>query len=604
MISDLFQNSEKPFIYLGKGFTSEGLPLFAEPNEILTTNRRSEVRKILEEIQNRVSKGERAAGWISYEAGDLFLNPKTEEVHCQDPLLWFGIFPKYKILSEKEILELESAYTDLGYSSKIHAEIDPEKYKETILKIQNFLYQGDVYQVNFTFPLEIDFNGSLGKLFFELRKKQPVPYEAWIHTGKQSDIIEKDVLSFSPELFWERISNEIRTVPMKGTRPRGKNPEEDRKFKVELSGSEKDRAENLMITDLLRNDLGMISVPGSVHVSKLFSVEEYPTLFQMTSEIRSKLNSNIQWMDTLSALFPGGSITGAPKKRSVEIIKSLESPRGIYTGGIFYLEPNREISSIAIRTLEFSGSSFGNKKGRMGLGSGITIGSVPELEWEECWSKAKFLNDSQNSFYLFTTMLCRRGRVYFLEDHKDRLKTSAIELGFVWNNKSWEIYIQEIIDKVDAKSSYRVKIILSQNGEFRAEVSELQLGPKTGKILLSKTKMDQDFSLLYHKTSVREVYSEGYKQAISNGYLDMIYTNGECYVTEGSIHSIFIFLKGEWITPSIDQGLLPGIARKYWIRKLKAKEAKISLENLSQASKIILVNSLRGIRRIDGINFE
>lgn len=603
MISDLFQNSKKPFIYLGEGFSTEGRPVLAEPNEILTTNRRSEAKKILLEIQNKVSLGFHAAGWISYEAGDLFLNPDDMEEVSEDPLFWFGIFSEPKTLGPAEILEWESEFKDNGYSAEIRSGMDLKEYEAIFSKIRNFLYEGDTYQVNFTFPLEIELEGSLGRLFFELRKKQPVPYEAWIHTG-DSIPTGRDILSFSPELFWQRKSNQIRTVPMKGTRPRGKDPKEDQKLKLELSESEKDRAENLMITDLLRNDLGRISLPGSVRVSKLFSIEEYPTVFQMTSEVSSELSSDIKWTDVLEALFPGGSITGAPKKRSSEIIRSLEKKRGVYTGGIFYLSPQKEISSIAIRTLEFLQDPSGQKKGKMGVGSGITIGSDPNAEWEECWSKAKFLNDTKENFHLFTTSICKRKKIYFLKDHKDRMKTSAKEFGFIWNEEGWESVVRDVTDNISSEKKYRVKIVLLPNGEFRSEVSEFRSGPKEGRVLLSGTSTNKKNRFLYHKTNIREIYSEGYGSAVAKGYLDRIYTNTEGSLTEGAIHSIFLFLNKEWVTPSLEEGILPGIARKQWIKKLKAKEKKISKQDLSLASKIILVNSLRGFRRVSGVDFE
>ncbi|PJZ27016.1 aminodeoxychorismate synthase, component I [Leptospira hartskeerlii] len=603
MISDLFQNSRKPFIYLGEGFSAEGHLVLTEPNEILTTNRRSEARKFLLEIQNKVSQGFHAAGWISYEAGDLFLNPDNMEEVSEDPLFWFGIFSEPKTLSPTEISEWEFKFKDKGYSAEIRPGMDLKEYEENFRKIRNFLYMGDIYQVNFTFPLEIELEGSLGRLFFELRKKQPVPYEAWIHTGN-SVPKQRDILSFSPELFWERKSSQIRTVPMKGTRPRGKDPAEDQKYKSELSGSEKDRAENLMITDLLRNDLGRISLPGSVGVSKLFSIEEYPTVFQMTSEVHSELSSDIKWTDILDALFPGGSITGAPKKRSSEIIHSLEKKRGVYTGGIFYLSPQKEISSIAIRTLEFSQDPSGKNKGRMGVGSGITIGSDPNAEWEECWSKAKFLNDIKENFHLFTTTICKRKKIYFLKDHKARMKTSAKELGFVWKEDGWESVVGEVAGKITSDKKYRVKIILLRSGDFQSEVSEFHSGPKEGKVLFSGTSTNKKNRFFYHKTNIREIFSEEYESAVSKGYLDRIYTNTDGYLTEGAIHSIFLLLDKEWITPPLEEGILPGVARKQWLRKLKAKEKKISKQDLNLASKIILVNSLRGVRKVSGVDFE
>ncbi|TGK03013.1 aminodeoxychorismate synthase component I [Leptospira langatensis] len=611
MIPDLRNNPDRPFIFLGSGFSSEGIPIIAEPNEILTTNRRSEVRKILLEIQDRIAKGNFAAGWISYEVGELFLNEDYENgsEFRSEPLLWFGVFQKYHKVKAEELISWEEKFQDRGYFAALDPSLEQKEYKEAIRKIQDYLYKGEVYQVNYTFPLRIRQEGSLEKLFFDLRKKQSVPYEAWIRTGNSIVGGHRDILSFSPELFWERKGNEIRTVPMKGTRARGKDSIEDEKLREELFESAKDRAENLMITDLLRNDLGRISELGSVQVSKLFSVEEYSTVFQMTSEVRSLLPKEINWMRILESLFPGGSITGAPKKRAVEIIRELEKERGVYTGGIFFLSPEKETVSIAIRTLEFLETSPGRRTGRMGIGSGITIGSDAEIEWKECWSKAKFLKDpieAKNSFYIFTTMLCKRGTIFFLKDHKERMRSSASQLGFEWKESEWELSVQTILEQNRSKKgkASRIRIQLFGDGTIRTEISEFVKGPKQGNILFSKTQLDRSDPFLYHKTNIRETYSFEYEKALAKGYLDVIYSNQEGQITEGAIHSIFFFLDGEWITPALDQGLLPGVARKRWIQKLHAREGTVLKKDLELAEKILLVNSIRGARRVLGVDQE
>ncbi|WP_246052615.1 aminodeoxychorismate synthase component I [Leptospira semungkisensis] len=558
-----------------------------------------------------MNKGKYAAGWISYEVGELFLSDNYEkDTQLQsEPLLWFGVFQEYHVVTEEELRAWEEKFQNHGYSAELDPGLHQTDYIEAIRKIKEYLYKGDVYQVNYTFPLKIKQRGSLEKFFFDIRKNQSVPYEAWIKMGNSISGERRDILSFSPELFWERNGAEIRTVPMKGTRARGRDEIEDEKLKSELLSSLKDRAENLMITDLLRNDLGRISELGSVQVSKLFSVEEYTTVFQMTSEVRSLLPKDANWMRVLEALFPGGSITGAPKKRAVEIIQELENLRGVYTGGIFFLSPEKETASIAIRTLELTEISPGKREGRMGVGSGITIESDAEIEWKECWSKAKFLRDpieSGNSFFIFTTMLCKRGTIYFLKDHKKRMMSSASQLDFTWKEEEWESSIRKILEKNQAKKgeAFRIRMQLFKDGSLLTEISEFVKGPKKGKVLFSKTKLDSLDPFLYHKTNIREIYSSEYEKASANGYLDVVYSNQEGHITEGAIHSLFLYLNGEWITPVLEQGLLPGIARKRWMKKLHAKEGIILKKDLESAKNILLVNSIRRARRVIGVDQE
>lgn len=611
MEPELYTNIDSPFLFLGKGFSPDGLPVLVQPKEIFTTNRRAETRKILREIQDKLSKGFSAAGWISYEAGDLFLDSSAaDDENGEDPILWFGIFEDYRTLSSEDLENWERSFSGKGFSGRLDIPGNKKDYLDSFQKIQEHLRRGDVYQVNLTFPIFVKQAGSLGKFFFEVRKNQPVPYEAWIHTGTSVRGRPMDILSFSPELFWERKGDRIRTVPMKGTRPRGKNETDDLRIEEELISSEKDKSENLMITDLLRNDLGRISRSGSVEVPKLFSIEKYPTVFQMTSEIRSELVPKTDWLHILDALFPGGSITGAPKKRSFELIRELEEKRGVYTGGIFFLTPEKETASIAIRTLELREISKDMRTGKFGVGSGITVGSNAEGEWEESLSKVLFLKqklegDSEN-FYLFTTMLWRRGKFYDLGLHSDRMQDSANRLGFPWSKDGWNTALREVVTKlpIDSGPSFRIRISLNKDGSWKTEWSPLGFFSKTGTVLLSKHAVDSGNAFLFHKTSVREFYSIAFDHAISKGYMDMIFLNENGFLTEGCIHSVFLRKKGEWHTPELSLGLLPGIARKKWMKRLKAKESRLVKEDLLAAEKVILVNSVRGFRSVGRVDME
>ncbi|PJZ70998.1 bifunctional aminodeoxychorismate synthase component I/aminotransferase [Leptospira perolatii] len=608
----------QPFLYLGRGFSKEARPILIFPEEVYSSFRLDEIPNILQIIQSKIDQGLLAAGWISYDSHQAFAGSAslTEESHKipEVPYVWFAVFSQYKLLSDQELENWEFLYKNQGYFLQCEDIQNKDGFKNSIQKIQDYLRSGDVYQINYTFPIKLTQNGSLGSLFFELRKNQKVPYEAWIRTGAEtSDQNVWNLMSFSPELFWQRDKNQIRTLPMKGTRPRGKNESEDDQLRSELTNSPKDKAENLMITDLLRNDLGKISIPGSVEVPRLFFVESYETVFQMISEVRSVLKEKTNWLEIVQSLFPGGSITGAPKKRATEIISQLETDRGVYTGAICFLSKDFETVSIAIRTLEFkeSSQSCGPRKGRMGIGSGITIDSDAEEEWNECWSKAKFLIDSPNSkrneFYIFATMLFKRGVIYFLKDHKKRIFDSAIELGFPINEKVWNSVIQEIFQKsanFESNQALRVRLILNNIGTLKSEILPFSKGPKEGPAIFSQKKVSSADFFLRHKTSLRGRFDLEYGHATKKGYLDVLYTNELEKITEGSIHSIFIRKDGEWITPPVSAGLLPGIFRSRLIRKLKCKESEFTVDDLLKAEKIILTNSLRGIRVVTRVDFE
>ncbi|EPG73345.1 para-aminobenzoate synthase, component I family protein [Leptospira fainei serovar Hurstbridge str. BUT 6] len=602
----------QPFVFLGKGFSPSEKPTIIFPREVLTTNRRSQVRKILREIDLKVLSGLYAVGWLSYEASSVFLNDDQCEVDApfDSPLIWFGIFDEYQTLDEEDLVEWKASFNKDGYVLDFESSLDFDEFENSVLKIKQFLQKGDVYQINYTFPLNLAQLGSLGKLFFDLRKAQLVPYEAWFRTGESGlNNARRDILSFSPELFWRRTGREIRTFPMKGTRPRGRTEEEDLRLRNELADSPKDRAENLMITDLLRNDLGRISEFGSVGVPRLFSIKEYFTVFQMVSEVQSVLRKEIGLSEIFEALFPGGSITGAPKLKAVEIIASLEDERGIYTGAIALLSPNGETVSIPIRTLEFVEQTSGIRKGRLGVGAGITIDSEPYEEWNECWAKARFMTESLNSiggnFSIFTSMVAKRGTIYFLDDHKERMSRSARELGFPFSEELWNESISEIKKKseMENKKNFRIRMILDFRGALSSEVELFVENKKEGPIIVSGKALECG-PLSKHKTTVREIFRKENYKAFEAGYLDAVFLNDKKILLEGSIHSIFLRIDGKWFTPSLKSGILPGVYRKKLLNKLYASETDLSLEDLDRADQVILTNAVRGIRRVTRIDRE
>ncbi|TGK18143.1 bifunctional aminodeoxychorismate synthase component I/aminotransferase [Leptospira fluminis] len=606
-------NGVKPFVFLGRGFSCEQKPILAFPEEVFTTNRRSEVLKIIRKIEDKVSEGFFAAGWISYESGEAFLKGDGEYIDSSFdfPLVWFGTFQEYKILEKEELESWENSFSAEGYSVRYKSSINFDKFDESIHKIKQSLRKGDVYQINYTFPLELNLLGSSGRFFFDLRRAQNVPYEAWIWTGRAKEgNVGREILSFSPELFWERKGKTIRTSPMKGTRPRGKNAEEDLQFKTDLQDSEKDKAENLMITDLIRSDLGKISELGSVSVQNLFGIQEYSTVFQMTSDIGSVLNDGVSFSKILEALFPGGSITGAPKRKATEIISSLEESRGIYTGAIAFLSPGKETVSIPIRTLEFQEDFGDGWSGRLGIGAGITIDSNSEEEWKECWSKAAFLTESVRevggNFDIFTTAKVKRGTVYFEKEHEERTRNSAKELGFPFSDQAWKSTLEKIKKESleNPKNTYRARISLDRKLGLKSEIQLWSSTEKEGGILISNKKLRNNETLRLHKTSVRTAYMKGYESARSKGYLDAVFMDEKDRILEGTVHSIFLRIGGKWFTPSLQSCILPGIARKKLMIRLKATEKDLFVPDFRKAERIILCNALRGIRFVTSVDLE
>jgi len=366
--------------------------LFHDPVEILTAFGPDDVSCLYANVERALDRGLYVAGWWSYEWGYALI-PRLNyllDVHCPEgPLVWIGVFERPVMWKASGDLPADQAMGPVGpgpltgvFSDGPRLDTDRSEFMDAVGAVQDYIRQGDTYQVNYTVRSRFSFAGDPLDLYLRLRSVQAVSYGAVVRTD------DRWVLSLSPELFFHRQRDRIWSKPMKGTVARGKTPEQDRALRGFLENDLKNRAENVMIVDLLRNDLGMIAQTGSVRVPQLFHVEAYETLFQMISRIEARLREGVRWIDIFQALFPCGSITGAPKLRTMEIISELEtSPRGIYTGSIGFISPdNHAVFNVAIRTLEL----FGNR-GVMGIGSGITIGSDPAAEYEETRLKARFL---------------------------------------------------------------------------------------------------------------------------------------------------------------------------------------------------------------------
>jgi len=393
-------------------------------------------------------------------------------------------------------------------------------------------------------------------------------------------------------LFFEIKAGKIVAKPMKGTSRRGINIPNDLLIKRELENSEKNRAENVMIVDLIRNDLGKISKYGSVNVKNLLEVEKYESVFQLVSTIESKLRENVKLSDVFKNIFPCGSITGAPKIRTMEIINELEKEkRGIYTGSIGLIRKNKITFNVPIRTLSINKKSG---KGEIGLGSGIVWDSIADEEFEETKLKGKFLTEPTKLYEIIETMLIENGKIFLFNEHLYRMKQTAEFFLFTFNINKIRNKINSILKKLDNKK-YKLKISLNKWGRLNLFISSIIEHNKEIKVILSNKQIDSRNKFQYFKTSNRQLYDSEYKKISKQGFFDVIYFNGNGELAEGAITNIFIYKNDVISTPPINAGILPGVYRKYLLKNNSSIiERKLIKEDLIEADKIILTNSVRG----------
>jgi para-aminobenzoate synthetase / 4-amino-4-deoxychorismate lyase len=509
-----------------------------------------------------------------------------------DAALRFLLFRECALLSREEADDW-LAGRDNGLADRpsvagvanIEASVTRDAFEQAIAGVQEALQAGDSYQINYTFRLFFDVFGSTVGLYRRLRERQPVRYGALIAMPDG-----RDVLSCSPELFIQRDADVLRARPMKGTAPRSADPEW-------LRLDPKNRAENVMIVDLLRNDMSRVAVTGSVHVPRLFSVEAYKSVWQMTSTVEARLRPATTFADILRALLPCGSITGAPKHKTMQLIDELEStPRGIYTGAIGWLDARQDFClSVPIRTLEIQ-----HGRAKMGVGAGIVLDSVAADEFEECQLKARFLTGSDPGFELFeTTFATREEGIRHWDRHLARLVSSAQWCGFPLDLVVLQQRIDETCAGFEANVGYRLRIALSKSGEIAVTSAPLvPLAASTVEVLLASehgfVARLADDALLRHKTTSREEYDRAWREAEAQGAFDMLFFNERGELTEGGRSNVFVKLDGRWSTPPLDAGLLPGVMRGVLIDELDAEERTLTREDLERAESLMICNALRG----------
>ena len=588
--------------------------IFVAPLRVCVANDAAEIAELFREIESSVARGLTAAGFFTYECGKCF--EPTAGMHASEtgrPLAWFGIYERaYRfdhalgsfVDGEPPGLEpVRVAGRKPDSASGVDAELglSKEEYAERIAEIHEWICAGDVYQLNFTVPYSVRVRGGVADLYATLHARQPVEYGAFIHwhTGRR-------ILSFSPELFFrvdeERGERRITTKPMKGTASRGRTTRDDRERAEWLRNDAKNQSENVMIVDLLRNDLGRIAKFGSVTTKDLFAVERFPTLWQMTSTVTGELRDEIQFHDIFRALFPCGSITGAPKVRAMQLIAELEGrARGVYTGAIGYFSRQKTVFNVAIRTLELEAN-----KGTMGVGSGIVIDSDAKQEYAECVLKAEFLTGQARrfaeGFSLIETILWDGGYP-LLELHLDRLMDSAEYFGIACERDAVKAALIEHARKFDG-GARRVRLLVDREGCMYIEDSLLAKTAggdvKVARAFVAKQRTDSSDAMLYHKTTHRPQYAEAFKAAQDEGFDDVLFMNERGEVTEGAISNVFVEIDGKWLTPPVECGLLAGVFRRHVLEtRGDIEERVLTLENMRRADAVYLANAVRGLRRVE-----
>ncbi len=583
---------------------------FSTPLSRLRCRAGDDPRQFLTRVQEEMKGGRWLAGWFAYEFGYL-LEPVLAALINVPPstvIADLGIFARPAVFDHRQGRALAGDWPlTAGGSppasfrgcevSDLRLNQSREDYLQKIKRIKEYIRAGDTYQVNYTLKQLFEFSGSYLDLYGMLRRNQTVCYSACIQAGPRR------IISFSPELFFRKKGDRCLVRPMKGTIGRGRTLSEDRQAGERLRRDSKNRSENVMIVDLLRNDLGRLCRMGSVKVQSLFDVEDYETLHQMTSTISGKIGPDTSMLELFTALFPCGSVTGAPKIRTMEIIRELElEPRGVYTGAIGFIGPGGDCCfNVPIRTVVLE-----NGHGEMGIGSGIVADSEPEQEWEECLLKSNFLTRPQPEFQLIETMLWRSaGGFRLLGLHLSRLRQSAAYFNFTFAEEQCRAALETMA--LEFSGPRRVRMLLHKNGAMALSASACAVpeyetfaavrAQERRRVCLATVNTDSTQVMFFHKTTLRQMYDEARAAALGQGYIEVFFTNERGELTEGSISNIFIKKDGVYYTPPVECGLLAGVMRAHLLTSEPetVREKVLSRDDLRRADALYMVNSIRGI---------
>ncbi|QWD99594.1 chorismate-binding protein [Polynucleobacter sp. JS-Mosq-20-D10] len=563
------------------------------------------VDQCLQDINKALVQGEYVVAAFAYELGLYIhnINGLAQHESKEHPLMQAWSFKSYESFSkadvdtyiEKKIATLDPEAQVAGVANLVFS-VNQEKFTSDIQTIQEYIRNGDTYQINHTFRITGEAYGDPLSLYARLRKRQPGRFGAFI--AQDSNFI----LSQSPELFIQKQGNTLKAMPMKGTASALNDTAEH------LSADTKNQAENVMIVDLLRNDLSRLALPGTVTVPKLFEVTQYGDVLQMTSTVQAEMQPEMKLSDVINAVFPCGSVTGAPKKRSMEIIQELEpQDRAYYCGALGWIDPSGDFAfSVPIRTLEMNHDAKTHTSlFSLGIGAGITIDSEPGQEWEECQIKAAFLSKLPSELGLFETILVRKGQAQHVQLHLARLASSALALGIPCSVPDIMKMIEIGYKNCSIDTEYRLRLDLDHLGIATYQITPISPLEGSVKIFWARDILpDSNMATLYsgnillrHKISTRNLYDQAWRLAEGLTGFDALFTNEQGYVTEGGRSSVFVKSGDSWLTPPVSAGLLPGVMRSIILNdpQWNAHEVNLTIDDIQNAKEIMLSNALRGL---------
>ena len=606
----------RPFVLLddASGGPTARARLYTAPRALIRADTQEEVAPALARMDQAHRQGAALAGFIAYEAG-LALEPKlaaatTRRAGGEGPLLWMGAFEGWQTMPAAEVPGWLAAHALPGRASlgPLGPRFSPGAYAQGFARLKQAIADGDIYQANYTFPLAGPWSGDPLALYAALRARGGGAHSALVFDGQAW------LLSLSPELFFTcepdaKRGAAITARPMKGTRPRGSTPAQDAALRADLAASPKDRAENLMILDLMRNDIARIARPGSVRVPAPFAIETYPTVHQMVSAITAQLAPGHGLIDIVRALFPCGSVTGAPKIRAMELIETVEpAPRGPYCGAIGHIDPQpagpgmtgKAAFNVAIRSLRLTGGSGGGTA-VLGVGSAVVADSALWPEWRECLVKGGFVHQPPSSemsrlvaqFDLFETMrFSPDDGMALLELHLERMKESAATLGFAFDRHAARNAIHALCFELETPA--RIRLSLSRGGATTVESAPCP-APFAGPVpcVILPLPLDPSDWRLTHKTTDRWFYEAGLKAARAHGATEALFIREDGLLTEGCFTNLFVEREGVLLTPRAASGLLPGVLRRALIEEGRAQEADLTPQDL--AGGFLIGNGLRGL---------
>ena len=560
------------------GSVNAGAPLrcaFGVPRQTLVAVNLAQVRPILEAVDALSKQGYWCVGYVSYEAGAAF-DPAFEVHEAQGPLVWFGVY-------DAPLAWPESDSDDVAHV-QWHERLSRPAFDEGMRAIHHAITVGELYQLNYTAQMMGQLHqGTPVELFMALRRAQPGGYAAFIDTG------EVQVLSVSPELFFDWDGERILTRPMKGTAPRGSTPEEDAALAAQLHASPKERAENVMIVDLIRNDLSRVAQPFSVRVPHLFQLQALPSVWQMTSDVEARTRAGTTLADVFAALFPCGSITGAPKVSAMQMIRRIEpGPRGVYCGAVGVVRPGGSATfNVAIRTVTLTGGSA-----HCGIGSGITADATADGEWQEWRHKRAFLVRASSPFELLETIALQDGNLRHGHLHLARLARAAAHFDFPLDVARLEVCLLQVV-VLHPNRLWRVRLRVNSKGQVTAEAFALEASPGQVKLLLAAHAFEEAGSEFVRFKTTRRAHYDAYAPQ-APGVFDTLLWNHRGELTECTRGNVAVELDGRWVTPPLHCGLLDGVGRAHHLSEGRLVEAVVHVKDLPYATGLVFVNSLRG----------